>query len=147
MKSTRGLRVAISIAVLAITGVSSGLVSVASASATTVPKLVVTPSTNLHNGETVHVSGSGFTPGDSVYLVECLATAKGEAGCKIQNAKGVTISATGRLAKTAFKVSTGKIGNGKCGTTKNNLRACAMSAGNITGGDSAVGRIAFKAVR
>ncbi|HVB50391.1 MAG TPA: neocarzinostatin apoprotein domain-containing protein [Acidimicrobiales bacterium] len=147
MKSTRGLRVALSIAVLGITGISSGLVSVASASATTVPKLVVTPSTKLHNGEIVHVSGSGFTPGDAVYVVECLATAKGAAGCNIGKAKGVTISATGHLAKTAFKVSTGKIGNGKCGTNKYNLRSCAMSVGNITGGDSAVGRIAFKAVR
>jgi hypothetical protein len=130
---------------LGITGISSGLVSVASAGATTGPKLAVTPSTNLHNGEKVTVSGSGFTPGDSVYVVQCLATAKGQAGCNILSAIPATISSTGHLAKTTFKVATGKIGTGKCGTTKNNLKACAMSVGNITGGDSAVFRITFKA--
>ncbi|HEY5111404.1 MAG TPA: neocarzinostatin apoprotein domain-containing protein [Acidimicrobiales bacterium] len=150
MKSTRGLRVALSIAVLGITGISSGLVSVAAASATTGPKLVVTPSTNLHNGEIVHVTGSGFTPGDSVYVVECTAIAKGAAGCNIQGAIAKTISSTGHLPKTAFKVTTGKVGTGtgagKCGTNKYNLRSCAMSVGNALGADSAVGRIAFKAV-
>jgi hypothetical protein len=144
MKWSRGLRVTLSIAVLAITGISSGLISVSSASAATTPKLVVTPSTNLHAGETVKVSGSGFTPGDSVYIVECLATAKGQAGCNILGALPATITSTGLLPKTAFKVTTGKVGTGKCGTTKGNLKSCAMSVGNITGGDSAVYRIAFK---
>jgi len=115
-----------------------------SASAATVPKLVVTPSLNLHNGEAVKVTGSGFKPGDSVYVVECLATAKGQAGCNILGAKPATITATGLLPKTMFKVITGKIGTGKCGTTKGNLKSCAMSVGNISGGDSAVARIAFK---
>jgi len=144
MKLTKGLRVTLSIAVLSITGVTSGLVSISSASATTAPKLVVTPSTNLHNGEAIKVTGSGFTPGDSVYVVECLATAKGEAGCRIAGAKPATITSTGHLPKTFFRVVTGKIGSGKCGTTKANLKSCAMSVGNITGGDSAVARIAFK---
>ena len=144
MKLTKGVRVTLSIAVLSITGISSGLVSLSSASATTTPKLVVTPSINLHNGEAVKVTGSGFTPGDSVYVVECLATAKGQAGCNILGAKPRTITASGLLPKTYFKVITGKIGTGKCGTTKANKKSCAMSVGNITGGDSAVARIAFK---
>jgi Neocarzinostatin family len=144
MKLTKGLRVTLSVAVLSITGISSGLVSMSIASATTTPKIVVTPSINLHKGESVKVTGSGFTPGDSVYVVECLATAKGQAGCDIATALPATITATGLLPKTTFKVVTGKVGTGKCGTTKANLKSCAMSVGNITGGDSAVARIAFK---
>jgi hypothetical protein len=146
MISVRGLRVGLSVAVLAITGLSSGLVSLGSASATTVPKLVVVPSTNIHNGERVRVTGSGFKPGDSVYVVECLATAKGAAGCNTSGAIAATISATGLLPKTTFKIITGKIGNGKCGTKASNLKSCAISAGNITGGDSAVARFTFKAL-
>lgn len=144
MKLTKGLRVTLSIAVLSITGISSGLVSMSIASATTTPKVVVTPSINLHKGEAVKITGRGFTPGDSVYVVECLATAKGQAGCDIATAKPATITATGLLPKTTFKVVTGKIGTGKCGTTKANLKSCAISVGNISGGDSAVARIAFK---
>lgn len=146
MISAKGLRVAVSVAVLVVTGLSSGLVNLASASATSVPKLVVTPSTNLHNKELVRVTGSGFKPGDSVYVVECLLSAKGAAGCNISAAIPATITATGLLPRTTFKVLTGKIGNGKCGTRTSNLKTCAISAGNIAGGDSAVARITFKAV-
>jgi hypothetical protein len=53
------------------------------------------------------------------------------------------------LPKSTFKVSTGKIGSGKgsgaCGTKTSNLKDCGVSVGNISGGDSAVFRIAFKA--
>jgi hypothetical protein len=146
MISIKGLRVGLCVAVLVITGLSSGLVTLGNASATTVPKLVVVPSTNLHNGEKVRVTGSGFTPGDSVYVVECLASAKGAAGCNTLGATPATISATGLLPKTSFKVITGKIGNGKCGTKASNLKTCAISAGNISGGDSAVAHITFKAL-
>ena len=147
MISAKGLRVAVSVAVVAITGLSSGLVSLASASGTTVPKLVVTPSTNIHNGELVKVTGSGFKPGDSVYVVECLATTKGAAGCNIAGAIAATITPGGLLPRTTFKVITGKIGNGKCGTRTSNLKTCAISAGNAAGLDSAVGHITFRAVK
>lgn len=130
-------------AALAVT-LSSGL-GVVVASAASGPKLTVTPSTGLHNGEKVKVSGTGFKAGDSVYIVECLVTAKGESNCNILNTVPATISKTGVLPKSTFKVTTGKIGNGKCGTTAANAKDCAVSAGNISGGDSAVSRIAFKA--
>lgn len=135
-------RVALCAAALGL-ALSSGL-GVAVASAAPTPKLVVTPSTNLHNGETVKVSGSGFKPGDAVYIVQCLVTAKGESNCNILNTVPAKISKTGTLPKSTFKVSTGKIGNGSCGTKTSNLKDCAVSVGNISGGDSAVFRIAFK---
>jgi hypothetical protein len=149
MVSTRGLRIAVSIAVIGITGLSSGLASIGAASAAAAPTIVVTPSTNLHNGEAVHVSGHGFKAGDTVYIVECTATAKGQSGCKVAGIPpNATITATGLLPRTTFKVSTGKVGTGAaaktCGTTKANLKSCAVSVGNITGGDSAVKIIAFK---
>jgi hypothetical protein len=123
---------------------SSGL-GMAAASAAGGPKLKVTPSTNLRNGEKVEVSGTGFKAGDSVYIVQCLVSAKGESNCNILNTVPATISKSGVLPKSTFKVSSGKIGNGKCGTTTANLKSCAVSVGNISGGDSAVFRIAFKA--
>jgi hypothetical protein len=108
--------------------------------------LVVTPSTGLSNGEKVKVSGSGFTPKDSIYIVECLANASGQNGCQLPNSipTPIMISAKGILPTTTFTVSTGTIGSGKCGTTPANAAACAISAGNATGSDTAQAVIKFK---
>lgn len=141
--SKRTIRV-VTVAAMLGTGIlTSGLVSVTDAVATAKPKLVVTPSTGLTNHKTVTVSGTGFKPKDNVYITECQATAKGEAGCDILTATPVKITAAGVLPKTKFKVKTGTIGNGKCGTSAANLKKCAVDAGNATGGDSAVFKIVF----
>ncbi|NNN08134.1 MAG: hypothetical protein HKL85_02945 [Acidimicrobiaceae bacterium] len=117
------------------------------ASTANVRLLVVKPSTGLSNGEKVTVSGSGFTPKDSIYLVECLANASGQNGCKLPTSipTPITVTATGVLPTTTFTVLTGTIGSGKCGTTVANAAACAISAGNATGGDTAQAVIKFKA--
>jgi hypothetical protein len=147
--STRKLRAVIGAAVLAISGLSVGLLGAASASASSGPTVIVTPSTNLHNGETVKVKGDHFKPGDVVYVVECLRDAKGESGCLVSGLPmGIKITATGLLPSTNFKVATGKVGTGKtartCGTNKKNLGLCAVSVGNAEGTDSGVAPIVFK---
>ncbi len=143
--STRTVRV-VAVAALLSTGIlTSGLVSVTNANAAAKPKLVVTPSTGLTNHKVVTVSGTGFKPKDQVYITECQANAKGEAGCDIFLATPVKITAAGVLPKTKFKVATGTIGNGKCGTVASNLKKCAVSVGNASGGDSAVFKIVFAA--
>lgn len=109
------------------------------------PKLVVKPSTNLTKGQAVMVSGTGFTPNDQVYLVECLGNASGQNGCDISTATPVTITASGTLPSTSFVVVTGPVGSGTCGTSAANLNSCAISAGNAGGGDSASAPISFKA--
>lgn len=140
----RAFRIGLCAAVLGVGALVGGLGGSVLASAAG-PKVVVTPSTNLRNGEVVHVSGSGFKPGDTVFLVECLRNAKGEAGCKVLNSipPSKTITSTGLLPNTTFKVSTGKVGSGKCGTATTNLKDCAVSVGNAAGTDSAVGDITF----
>ena len=142
MISIRTLRV-LAVAALLSTGIlTSGLINITSASAAT-PKLLVKPSTGLRNHSTVYVSGTGFKARDTVYITECQVSAKGEAGCDIFTAVPVKISARGVLPRTKFKVVTGTVGNGKCGTTAMNLKKCAVSAGNAKGGDSAVFKIVF----
>jgi Neocarzinostatin family len=142
MNTAKVARIALCVGALGLT--LSGALGSASAGAAG-PKLIVTPSTNLHNGEKVKVSGTGFKPGDSVYIVECSVKAKGASNCNILNTVPATISKTGKLPTTTFKVTTGKIGNASCGTKASNLKSCAVSAGNAAGGDSAVFPIAFKA--
>jgi hypothetical protein len=107
-------------------------------------KLHVAPATKLKNGSKVKVSGTGFKAGDHVYVVECLATSTSQAGCDLKTLKAVTITSTGVLRAFSFKVLTGKIGNGTCGTKKSNLKSCSVSVANASKGDSARVRIAFK---
>ena len=109
------------------------------------PALTAKPSVNLTNGATVKVSGTNFTPNDQVFLVECLATASGQGGCDTATATPVTITAAGLLPSSTFKVVTGKIGSGTCGTTASNLKSCVISAGNASGGDTATAPIRFQA--
>lgn len=139
MRSAVIVRGAVGLVLLMAANVSVGL-----AGATTLqPHIVVTPSVGLHNGEKVKVRGAGFKPKDSVFIVECLATAKGQAQCDISTVVAVTVNAKGVLPVTTFKVKTGKIGSGKCGTTLKNLRSCAVSVGNVRGKDSTSARITF----
>lgn len=123
----------------------AGVVGAASASAAKGPKVVVSPWNGLKNHQMVKVSGSGFKAHDTVFIVECLTSATGGSQCNTLGATPVTISAKGILAPTKFKVLTGKIGNGKCGTTLANRKGCDISVGNISGGDSASMKIVFAA--
>src|SRR5690349_17561991 len=45
------------------------------------PGISVSPSTGLHNGQVVTVTGSGFTKNGTVYLVECKSGATAEGQC------------------------------------------------------------------
>lgn len=104
----------------------------------------VAPVTGLKNGSKVRVSGTGFKPGDQVFVIECLATSTTEAGCDIKTLHPVKITARGVLPAFNFKVLTGKIGTGTCGTKPSNLKSCSISVGNAAKGDSARTRITFK---
>jgi hypothetical protein len=148
MSRVRNFRIAVSVAVMSVGVLAGGIVGVTTAGAKTTPKLTAKPAVNLKKGESITVSGTGFKPGDTVYLVECLRTAKGQAGCNASLTslpQSATIGASGRFPSTKFKVTTGKVGNGTCGTKASNLAKCDVSVGNITGGDSAVADITFAA--
>ena len=107
-------------------------------------KFHVAPVAGLKNGSKVRVWGTGFKPSDQVYVVECLATSKSQAGCDLKTLKPVKITATGVLPAFNFKVVNGKIGTGSCGTKASNLKSCAISVANATKGDSGQVRITFK---
>jgi hypothetical protein len=141
MKAIRSIRAAAAVAVMSTGILTGGLASVAGAKSTA--KLFVAPSTGLTNGRSVTVKGTGFKPKDQLYITECLRTAKDATGCDTATAFPVTVSATGVLPATKFKLITGVIGNGKCGTKSTNLNKCAVSVGNINGRDTASANITF----
>ena len=57
----------------------------------------VAPSTKLRNGQTVVVTGSGFKPGDHVFVLECLASVHSAAQCNLKTMKAAKITAKGIL--------------------------------------------------
>jgi hypothetical protein len=147
MVGVRSFRIAIGVIVLSAGILAAGALGVATASAKTTPILTIKPAVNLKNGETVTVTGSGFKSGDSVFLVECLRTAKGQSGCNTPTTSlppTATIGSNGKFAKALrFKVTTGKVGPGSCGTKASNLNKCELSVGNISGKDTASAPIIF----
>jgi len=124
---------------------TNSVVAYASINFATGPGVEVSPSTNLANSASVSITGVDFTPGDSVYAVECLETATTEAGCDTGTATPITVSSTGTLPSTSFKVVTGAVGNGTCGTTTTNYNSCIIEVANIQGGDKGAATIDFAA--
>jgi hypothetical protein len=120
----------------------------ANAKAAAAPKLKVAPKSKLTNGEEVAVSGTHFTPGDSIFVVECVVgeTSTTGSGCNVAGDLGPeSVSTKGTWGPVQFKVITGKVGTqgGICGTTKANEKDCAVSAGDAEGNDGAQEVVAF----
>lgn len=127
-------------------GTTSGtLVADASIAFATGPGVSVTPSTGLTNGASLTITGANFTPGDSLYAVECLETATSEAGCDTSTATPITAGTTGDLPSTTFKVVAGTVGNGTCGTTATNYADCIIEVATLAGTDRGVATIDFAA--
>ena len=121
MTGVRNFRIAIGAVVMAASILAGCLIGVATAGAKSKPVMIVKPALNLKNGETVTISGTGFKPGDTVFLVECQRIAKGQSGCNASATSlppTATITKSGKLPATKFKVVTGTVGPSKCGTTE-----------------------------
>lgn len=138
-------RLASGVAVVAIVMGGMAFFSAFGAEASGTPTITITPSTGLTNDASVTITGSGFTANDSVYAVECLATATSAAGCDTATATPITVGADGLLPTTKFKVVTGTVGTGTCGTSSSNLGNCVIEVANIAGGDAGATPISFKA--
>ncbi|MHB8335112.1 MAG: neocarzinostatin apoprotein domain-containing protein [Acidimicrobiales bacterium] len=137
----------IAVGTLAGTLVASGPITFATASSTPAgPSITVTPATGLKNGDTVTITGSGFTAGDSLFALECLVTATSAAGCDTTGATPITANSDGTLPSTTFTVTAGAIGTGTCGTSASDLTGCVISVSNASAGDAAHAAITFAAL-
>lgn len=92
-------------------------------SATPRASITVSPSVNLHNHQKVSITGIHFANETPLVIVECNpGVLKGQsAACDSKHVRSATAGPTGTFPKTSFAVLTGTIGNGKCGTTAQNL--------------------------
>jgi predicted esterase len=99
----------------------------------------VTPSTGLHNGQTVTVRWSGYTPGKVVYVLECstveISTAS-SAGCSFAHAAILHPDPTGS-GSVDLDIGTGAIGNGMCDAT----HSCYVVVNNASSTDPAGSKV------
>ncbi|HUZ42549.1 MAG TPA: neocarzinostatin apoprotein domain-containing protein [Acidimicrobiales bacterium] len=131
----------IAIGALVLGGLASfGVVSASAAG----PTITATPSTGLQNGSVVTVAGTGFMDNETVYALECLATAKSQIDCDLSTASATMTSATGTFS-TAVTVATGTIaGTTTCGTSSTDLSNCAIVVStNPPTADQAIAPITF----
>lgn len=140
---TCGTKATDALCFVAIGTASGALVVAASIAFVSGPGVSVSPSTGLSKTQSVTLTGSGFSPGDTVFAVECLATATTSAGCDPSTAVPMKVSVQGTLPSTYFKVVTGRVGTGTCGTTVANYAACVIEVANSAGADRGVATIAF----
>jgi hypothetical protein len=121
-----------------------GFATLMASTAVAAPVLNASPRLGLVNGQTVTVKGHAYTPGETVFLLQCNATVTttGEAACDTSNIVTATTTARGRVPATPFTVKTGTIGNGTCGTGRADKK-CYIASANASGGDAALAAIVF----
>lgn len=121
---TRALRLMV-VALLAV--FTAGLWAAGPASAA--PSIEVSKTTNLDpKGESIQVTGAGFTPGIDIYLVVCDPAVPNGGACDLGNYRQVTITADGSFSsdmkpvakfsvanciKVGCAIQTSHVGNGK----------------------------------
>lgn len=109
-----------------------------SASATTRPTLRLTPNANLHNGQLVRITGTGFIPREQVSVEMCLEGTPPSAstGCDITVETEATTSVTGAFT-ARVKLLTGLGAGAGCGMSHATLTRCVLRANGenyVTGG-------------
>jgi Neocarzinostatin family len=96
-----------------------------------VPAVTVKPDTNVKDGGTVKVSGTGFPANQpTVYVVEC--SGPSQAQCDLGTLKTGSTNASGAFKNVKLTVHTGTVGTGSCKAGK----ACLVAASTSTTPDA-----------
>ncbi|MGO8871228.1 MAG: neocarzinostatin apoprotein domain-containing protein [Acidimicrobiales bacterium] len=97
------------------------------------PKLVVTPSTDLHDGETVHVAVSNWPPGKA-WISECASAADvNRIGCGVQLAQQPFAVIEHGSGSTTFTVRS----HAATGPLTSQTEACTARCVVVAAGDAA----------
>jgi hypothetical protein len=100
------------------------------------PVVTVTPNTGLAEGQTVQVSGSGYTAGKTLGITQCSdqGAATGQGDCDVPNIRTVTADSAGNVS-SPYVVRAGPFGanNRVCDPNQR----CLVSLGELTGDPNA----------
>jgi hypothetical protein len=83
------------------------------------PVITIKPATNLHNRQKVKVAGSHFPRKYSLVVIECnpKVQTNDPGACDTATLRSITTNRRGSFSMR-FKVVTGKVGDGRCGTSR-----------------------------
>ena len=83
-------------------GASSASSASSASTGTARPAVRIVPATGLHDGQSVQVHGSGFTPGEALQVVQCasLGNATGPGDCNLSGMQAVSSDTGGRVDAT-----------------------------------------------
>lgn len=129
------LRKSASIVVASIAGSLAVALSVApvGAGAATAPTVQAQPSTNVADGQVITVTGSGFSPGATIVVIECQAGATSESGCDLSTYETTTASSSGGFSTPYIASRYLQLG-GPIPTTLDCavVGACVLAAANLS---------------
>jgi len=103
------------------------------------PKITMTPGTGLHNGDTLQIAGSGFTPNEHVTIAQCATGTIGLEHCDTSNEATAVTDDKGSFATTSFVVHASITIAGTSGgpldclPTTTDVAPCALVAANAGG--------------
>ncbi|MCL6538639.1 MAG: hypothetical protein K6T28_08665 [Acidothermus sp.] len=108
------------------------------------PSITVSPSSGLSPGQSVHVTGSGFSPNEALVVTECAAkgASTSQADCNLNGVVSTTSDASGNVSAT-ITVTKGPFGqnNVTCSATQPCMITVAQPTPNPT--ESAFALISF----
>jgi hypothetical protein len=91
----------------------------------------VTPSQGLTNGQTVTVSWSGFTPGNTINIVQCSNRTAGDASaCDLKSGKILQPNPTGS-GSLEMQMVTGPVGTGICDADHSDCQVVFNDGGSL----------------
>lgn len=134
--------VSVIVSILAVAALGVG-----TAGAKGAPDVMPRPDTKLVGGETIHMQGVNWPADDTTLEAwECDSSAhpSNPAFCDAAGAVPVSSNGKGKLAYTAFTVTTGAVGGGSCGTSSAD-KTCYLAVYDTSDpAVHAVGKIVFK---
>ena len=106
--------------------------------------ITVTPHTGLKNGQKVHVVAAGFSPNETLGVIECVdkGNATGAGDCDISALKTVTSDAHGRVVAD-FTVVVGPFGSNNVSCSKKTPCLVSVSQQTLVPTEEANARISF----
>lgn len=108
------------------------------------PKVAVAPATGLKDGQTVHVTATGFSPGEALVVLECAdkghQTSQGD--CDLTNLVPVTTDGSGRV-ETDLSVHVGPFGANKVTCSATQPCLVSVSQASLNASQEADTRISF----
>lgn len=124
---------------------SSGAVVLGASPAFAAPAVTVSPNTGLTNGQSVTISGTGFSAGASVAALECKFPPAGASSCDLGTLKNpfATADMSGNITGT-YTVKQNITVGGSAFDCASSPTACTIVVAKLDQSETALGSIAFK---